>query len=102
MNNAVPMSPGSVPEWDLTDRMRKALRDARMTTTEIAAGLGVSRATVNRWVSGRSNPSHATIQAWAVITGAPAQWLLTGTSPHPSSGTTTAPRPVLTLVPPLT
>ena len=67
-----------VPEWDLTDRLRKSLRVAGLNTTEMAEYLGVQRTTINTWTSGRIKPSIATLRAWAMATGVPFEWLRDG------------------------
>jgi transcriptional regulator with XRE-family HTH domain len=64
------------PEWDLADRMRKALRGAGITAEDIAADLGVHRATVSRWLNGRGSPPRAIyLKEWAMRTGVPFEWL---------------------------
>jgi transcriptional regulator with XRE-family HTH domain len=69
-----------VAEWDLADRMRKALRIAGLKPGDLAAHLGVESHTVSRWINGRNQPSRATVLQWALRTGVPAEWLLTGNS----------------------
>ena len=67
-----------VPEWDLTDRLRKSLRTAGMNTTDMAEFLGVQRSTINTWTSGRIKPSIATLRAWAMATQIDYDWLTGG------------------------
>lgn len=71
-----------VPEFDLADRMRKALRTAGVGSTEIADYLGVARATVSNWINGHVTPSKQTLRLWAMRTGVSFDWLQTGENPH--------------------
>jgi len=64
-----------VPEWDLADRMRKALRESPYGAGEIAAYLGVNRTTVSLWLSGKIKPRTSTLRLWAMRTGVPFEWL---------------------------
>lgn len=75
---------GYVPEFDLADRMRKALREAGMGVTEMADYLEVSRNTVGSWINGHVTPSGQTIRLWALRTGVPYAWLRDGKDPRPN------------------
>ena len=72
---------GTVPQFDLADRLRKALRVADVPVQEIAEYLDVSRNTVGAWINGRVVPGKAMVRLWALRTGVPFEWLLTGKSP---------------------
>ena len=72
---------GNIPQFDLADRLRKALRVADVSVQEIADYLGVSRNTVGAWINGRVVPGKAFIRLWAMRTGVPFEWLQTGESP---------------------
>jgi transcriptional regulator with XRE-family HTH domain len=74
---------GNVPQFDMADRLRKALREADLSVQEIADYLGVSRNTVGAWINGRTVPNKASLMLWAMRTGVPFDWLRTGESPHP-------------------
>lgn len=76
-----------VPEWDLVDRMRKALRVSGLGVQEIADYLDVSRNTVSTWINGRITPSTQTVRLWALRTGVPYEWLRDGTTPRTSPDT---------------
>ena len=67
--------PGSVPEWDVADRMRKSLRHADIGVQEIADYLGVSRNTVSTWINGRIQPGRQTLRLWALRCGVDFEWL---------------------------
>ena len=66
----------AVPEWDLADRMRKALRTSDTGVQEMADYLGVARNTVSNWINGRIQPSTQTLRLWALRCGVPYSWLL--------------------------
>ncbi len=70
-----PAPPQASPEWDVADRMRKALRQARVGPQEMADYLGVSRQSVGNWINGRIEPSVQTLRLWAMRTGVPFEWL---------------------------
>ena len=67
-----------IPAFDRADRMRKALQVAGISQTQIATELDVTRATVNRWLNGRTKPTRAALIAWALATGVHTTWLITG------------------------
>ncbi|MGF7124994.1 helix-turn-helix domain-containing protein [Rhodococcus sp. BE178] len=69
---------GVIPEFDLTDRMRKALRHRGETAIGIAEFLGVTRDAVGRWLNGTRKPSVQTLRLWALHTGVDYRWLSTG------------------------
>ncbi|MGH3501478.1 MAG: helix-turn-helix domain-containing protein [Nocardioidaceae bacterium] len=69
---------GTIPAWDLADRMRKALRQADANVGEMAEYLGVSRGTVSTWINGRIDPSTQTLRLWALRCGVPYPWLRYG------------------------
>ncbi len=72
-------------EFDLADRMRKALRVADMGVGEMAEYLGVSRNTVGNWINGHATPSRQTRMLWAMRTSVPLEWLETGNDPDDPS-----------------
>jgi transcriptional regulator with XRE-family HTH domain len=71
-------APVTVPEWDVADRLRKALRVAGIGVAEMADYLGVSRTSVSNWINGRVQPSVQTLRLWALRCGVPYPWLLAG------------------------
>jgi len=74
----------TVPEWDLADRMRKALRESGTGVQDIADYLGVARNTVSTWINGRIAPSTQTLRLWALRTGVDYDWLCHGTASGPA------------------
>ena len=74
-----------VPEFDLADRMRKALRTSGIGVQEMADYLEVGRNTVSTWINGRIVPSAQTVRLWALRTGVSYPWLREGTE-NPRQG----------------
>ncbi|WMM74274.1 helix-turn-helix transcriptional regulator [Rhodococcus pyridinivorans] len=72
-----------IPEWTLSDRLRKAREVAGLTQSEIADRLELTRRTVGSYESGERAPKRTTIAAWAMATAVPVTWLETGTAPSP-------------------
>lgn len=70
-----PASPPDVPQWDVADRMRKALREADIGVAEMADYLDVSRTSVSNWINGRVEPSTQTLRLWALRCGVKFTWL---------------------------
>jgi transcriptional regulator with XRE-family HTH domain len=75
---------GTTPEFNLADRMRKAMRDAGITASAMAEYLDVSRTSINNWTSGRIEPDTRTLRLWALRTGVSYGWL-TGTPAEAAS-----------------
>jgi transcriptional regulator with XRE-family HTH domain len=69
------------PEWDLADRMRKALRESGTGVQEMADYLDVSRTAVSTWINGRIRPGTQTLMLWAQKCGVSYDWLVSGTCP---------------------
>ncbi len=65
MVQSVPLS----PEW--SQRIRSLMRDLRLTQAGLAERIGVSPATVSRWISGRHEPSAQTYVALGNLAGPP-------------------------------
>jgi len=74
----------SVPEFDLADRLRKALRQSGIRPQQMAYELGVSRNTISNYINGHgAAPKRGMIQQWATVCGVDAEWLETGKAPRP-------------------
>ncbi len=88
------VTPGvAVPEFDLADRMRKALRTSGVGVQEMADYLGVARNTVSTWINGRIVPDTRTLRLWALRTGVPFEWLERGeVTPDPGRRASTTGR----------
>lgn len=80
-------SPG-VPEWDLVDRLSKAMRVRGLTNaTEMAELLGMHRNSVQDYLRGKRSPDRRTMMAWAMSCGVSYEWLETGSvSGDPNGG----------------
>ncbi len=63
------------PQWDVADRLQKALRLAGMSAPEMARFLSVHRNTMNNWLNGKTAPNHRTLLLWSMKTGVPLPWL---------------------------
>ena len=70
-----------IPQWDMYDRMAKALKDAGISIGQAAEYFDVHRNTVSGWLHERIKPDTRTLKLWAVMTGVPYEWLITGTEP---------------------
>lgn len=68
----------TVPEWDLADRMRKALRVSGVGVQEMADYLDVARNTVSTWINGRITPNKQTQRLWALRCGVSYEWISAG------------------------
>jgi transcriptional regulator with XRE-family HTH domain len=68
-------------QFDLADRMRKAMRVRDLGVQELADALGVSRNTISNWIGGRATPSTPALMAFASVTEVPLEWLKTGAAP---------------------
>ena len=78
-------------EWDMADRMRKALRAADLPVQEVADYMGVSRNTISAWINGRATPRKSMLRLFALRVGASYKWLETGEAPSSPDGDDGAP-----------
>jgi len=67
-----------VPKFDELDRLRKARESIRLDQAELAEKLGVARNTVGRWETGKTPVTKMVFSAYALATGVPIEWLITG------------------------
>ena len=74
----------TVPRFTLGHRLALARENAGMEQSEIADVIGTSRATVSNYERGVSIPGKLVINAWAVTTNVPVEWLKTGVEPADS------------------
>lgn len=58
--------------------MALALEASDVKVSEMADELGVGRNTVGNYLAGRTNPTRSVLRVWALRTGVPFDWLLTG------------------------
>ena len=81
----------TVPEFDLADRMRKALRDAGIERPGDGRLPRCRPDTVSTWINGRIQPSVQTLRLWSLRCGVDYEWLSTGRSPSPGLTSPTNP-----------
>jgi len=72
---------GSVPEWTITDRLRKARELTGLDQTQFAEEIGASRGTVSNYERGSKTHQKSVLMTWAMRSGVPLKWLLTGQEP---------------------
>jgi phage repressor protein C with HTH and peptisase S24 domain len=65
------MASTQVPSHEWSDRIQGLLRDLKMTQSALAERLGVSPATVSRWIQGRHEPTAQTYVALGNLAGQP-------------------------------
>lgn len=81
-----PEETGSPWAFGMRHRLALALEISGTSVQEMAVELGVSANTVGNYTSGRTTPKHATLRIWAMRTGAPLEWILTGVDPTSENG----------------
>lgn len=67
--------------FELRHRLALTLEVSGMSVQEMADHLGVSANTVGNYTSGRTAPKRPVLVMWAMRTGAPLEWILTGEDP---------------------
>lgn len=72
---------GSVPQWTVGDRLRKAREWADLGVGDLANAIGVTRKTVSDAEHGKRRVRPITLNAWSLATGVSRQWLTDGTIP---------------------
>ena len=75
-------SHGWIPEFHLSDRLRRVRESVGMSQDELGEAAGVGRATIARIESGRGNPRRATLIAISFATGVSLNWLENGETPN--------------------
>src|SRR5258708_9038953 len=67
----------AVPEGTLGWRLNRALAHAGISAADMAADLGVSRATVSRWINDHGAPPRVGyVKLWALRCGVSLEWVL--------------------------
>lgn len=77
-----------VPVWTVGDRLRKARSLTGLTARDFAEEIGVSQKTVTNAEGDRHVVRKIVLNAWALRTGVPVEWLERGTIPGRPSGDT--------------
>lgn len=76
-------SAGDIPQFTIGDRLRKARKHAGLDIDQMAELLGFSDKTVRNYENEATPIKRASISAWALATGVPFEWLLTGEVQRP-------------------
>lgn len=78
----------TAPQWDLIDRLHKAMRVGGFKTAPpLAAVLGVHRNTINNYLNGHTPPDRRTLIAWSLACHVPLEWLEKGEGAMPTPPT---------------
>lgn len=72
---------GRIPEISIRHRLRIAREEAGYDQGQLAELIGVGRNTVSNAEAGKTNPRKVMVNAWAMATGVPADWLLHSETP---------------------
>jgi transcriptional regulator with XRE-family HTH domain len=70
-----------IPQFDMADRLYKALLVSGCSVQDMAEYLGRTRETVGRYRNGKSVPPLLGNRAWSMKTGVDFEWLRTGKEP---------------------
>jgi transcriptional regulator with XRE-family HTH domain len=81
-----PPPPPCVPRWTLGDRLRKAREHGEFTQAGLAAEMGISRAAIVSYETGRTLPSRPILLSWSIATGVPLEWLTEEDEDEPEDG----------------
>lgn len=69
---------GSIPEFTIGDRLRKAREFAGMDMNELAAAIEIHRQTVARYETGVAAPKRYVLLSWSLATGVDMDWITSG------------------------
>lgn len=72
---------GVVPDWTMSDRLRKAREFAGLSQGELAEAVDLSPRAVGNYEAGRRVPRRPAILAWSAATGVSMFWLENGENP---------------------
>lgn len=75
-----------IPQWTLGDRLRKARQETGLTVREFADEIGVSAKTITDAEGDRRTSRKILLNAYAMRTGVPREWLETGQVTSPDNG----------------
>ena len=67
-----------VPTWELRHRLVRSMEFAGLGAEEMAEFLGMHHNSVYGWTAGKRVPKIGILRLWAMRTGVPYEWLLTG------------------------
>lgn len=88
MNAQVKHLPGTAPQWDFSDRIRKVRRTLGLTQEQMAVALEVGDKRYAAWESGRNTPDDLPGMAVRLeaFTGVPRTWFLGWVDDSPIGG----------------
>ena len=78
MTNRPDYTRGTIPQITLPVRLRLAREHAGLQQAQLADLVGVARNTISRAESGAAAPGRPLLLSWAMATGVPLGWILTG------------------------
>jgi len=70
-----------IPQWSRGDRLRKARTLTGLSTRQFAERVGISPKSVNNYEGDAVEPRKIVMNAWALATGVPVEWLERGIAP---------------------
>lgn len=70
-----------IPVFTVGDHLRRAREDAGWNQEELAHAIDISKNTVSSYETGRVKPRRIVLKQWALATGVPLEWLLSGEAP---------------------
>lgn len=73
---------GSIPQWNMADRLRKARESAQLEQSDLVEVTGLSRTTISAYENGHVAPRKSNLRLWAMATGVPVSWLENGDTPR--------------------
>lgn len=94
-NNEGMTNTETIPEFPVHYRLRLALESAGVTPEQMAAELGCHVNTVHNYLGGRTHPRRPALAVWALRTGVPVEWLLTGHSQPTSASSWNVTYPIV-------
>jgi transcriptional regulator with XRE-family HTH domain len=68
----------SLLTFGVSDRLRKAMDVSGLSVQDMADYLDSSRNTISRWINGVREPKLSIMRLWALRTGVPLEWIVTG------------------------
>ena len=75
-----------VPEFTIADYLRKARIHAGLDQGQLADEIGVSRSTIKNYELGHVKPRKIVLNAWAMRTGVPLEWITSLGTANPRPG----------------
>lgn len=84
MKNPSDLPGGSVPQWTLGDRLRKARVWAGIDRAAMADDIGMTDRTISNYELDQTRVPKLVVQQYALRTGVPIEWLFTGEAPAES------------------